>query len=297
MSIIKNYQPTKGTCKVTFSYPTTAANGAKTVQVLGDFNNWDASLAPKMKAGKNEFTSVLELRAGNTYQFRYLLDGTKWDNDYASDFYAQSPFVGIDNSVLVLDAVEAPVKAAKPATKATATKTTAAKTTVAKATTPKATAPKAVKQTAKTAATSKTTTAKATAPKTTAPKAATAKVEKAAPVAKSKEVKTVAATTKKATAKATVAKVAAKSTKDDLTKIEGIGPKIAGLLNAGGIVTFDDLSVAKVTALKSILDAAGSRYKLHDPSTWPNQSALAAKGSWDALKKLQDELNGGKVAK
>ena len=85
-----------------------------------------------------------------------------------------------------------------------------------------------------------------------------------------------------------------KAKKDDLTKIEGIGPKIAGLLNADGITTFEQLADAKVTRLRKILNDAGPRYQMHDPATWPKQSKLAAKGDWDKLKKLQDELDGGK---
>jgi len=81
---------------------------------------------------------------------------------------------------------------------------------------------------------------------------------------------------------------------DDLKKIEGIGPKIAQLLNDSGISTFEGLASAEVDRLKEILEAAGSRYKMHDPTTWPKQSRLAADGAWDALSTLQDELKGGK---
>ena len=85
-----------------------------------------------------------------------------------------------------------------------------------------------------------------------------------------------------------------KKAKDNLQKIEGIGPKIAELLTKAGIKTFTDLSAAKKTTLKSILEAAGSRYKMHDPSTWAKQAKLAAKGKWDKLATLQDELSGGR---
>ena len=85
MSIIKNYQSAKGTCKVTFSYP--LSSDVKTVQVLGDFNNWDSSLAPKMRKGKSDLTTIVELAAGQEYAFGYLLDGTKWDNDSSADKY------------------------------------------------------------------------------------------------------------------------------------------------------------------------------------------------------------------
>lgn len=90
--------------------------------------------------------------------------------------------------------------------------------------------------------------------------------------------------------------VTAEIVADDLKKIEGIGPKISELLQNGGIKTFAQLADAKVEKLKEILEAAGSRYKMHDPTTWPQQSALAATGKWDELKVLQDELQGGKKA-
>lgn len=81
---------------------------------------------------------------------------------------------------------------------------------------------------------------------------------------------------------------------DDLKIIEGIGPKIAELLINAGIKTWKALSEASVDRLKEILDAAGPSFQIHDPGTWPQQAGLAANGQWDDLKKLQDELDGGK---
>jgi len=82
---------------------------------------------------------------------------------------------------------------------------------------------------------------------------------------------------------------------DDLKKIEGIGPAIEKLLNAEGIFTFAVLAGTSSDRIKEILVAAGSRFGFHDPTTWPNQADLAANGKWDELKKLQDELDGGKA--
>ena len=87
-----------------------------------------------------------------------------------------------------------------------------------------------------------------------------------------------------------------KLTADDLTRIEGIGPKIAELLHAAGVNTFAALASTKVERLQAILHEAGSHFSNHDPATWPQQSALAAAGKWDEMKKLQDELNGGRAA-
>ena len=82
--------------------------------------------------------------------------------------------------------------------------------------------------------------------------------------------------------------------KDDLSKIEGIGPKIAKLLEAEAIVTFKDLSKATGKKLKAILEAAGSKFQMHDPTSWPKQAKLADAGKWDELTALQDKLIGGK---
>ncbi|MEI6411743.1 MAG: hypothetical protein WCR52_20295 [Bacteroidota bacterium] len=82
---------------------------------------------------------------------------------------------------------------------------------------------------------------------------------------------------------------------DDLKIVEGIGPKIAELLMNAGITTWKALSETGTDRLREILDAAGSSYQIHNPGTWPEQSRLADAADWDALKKLQDELNGGRV--
>ncbi|MEL6719006.1 MAG: helix-hairpin-helix domain-containing protein [Bacteroidota bacterium] len=84
------------------------------------------------------------------------------------------------------------------------------------------------------------------------------------------------------------------SNPDDLKVVEGIGPKIEGLLKADGINTWSDLAAASVDRLKGILTKAGDRYKLAVPDTWPKQAELAAAGKWAELKEYQDYLQGGK---
>jgi len=76
---------------------------------------------------------------------------------------------------------------------------------------------------------------------------------------------------------------------DDFKKIEGIGPKIAEIINEAGILTFTDLAAASVDSLKEILANAGSRYASKNPSTWPQQAQLAADGKWDELKEFKDK--------
>lgn len=67
---------------------------------------------------------------------------------------------------------------------------------------------------------------------------------------------------------------------DDLTLIEGIGPKIADLCDGIGIQTWRDLAQTEVSLLRTMLHDAGARFRSHDPSTWPEQAALLADGRW-----------------
>ncbi len=101
--------------------------------------------------------------------------------------------------------------------------------------------------------------------------------------------------TKKSDAeKATIPVVVAASTTDDLTVIEGIGPKIHQLLNQFGIYTYRQLAETEVERLKEILSTAGPQLAMHDPGTWPSQANLAANDQWDTLKSVQGFLKGGK---
>ena len=83
--------------------------------------------------------------------------------------------------------------------------------------------------------------------------------------------------------------------KDDLRKIDGIGPKIQELLNNNGIYTFNDLHHIKKEELKEILDNEGAAFQVHDPVTWPHQAGLAKKGDWEELTSYQEFMAGGKA--
>lgn len=107
------------------------------------------------------------------------------------------------------------------------------------------------------------------------------------------------AATAEATAPATAAEPsataeAAPPKPDNLTRIEGIGPKIASLLQEANIATFDQLAAAEVSRLEEILEAAD--LPMIDPTTWPEQASLAASGEWETLEALQDLLKGGRRA-
>ena len=81
---------------------------------------------------------------------------------------------------------------------------------------------------------------------------------------------------------------------DDLTTVEGIGPKISELCSSIGVTTWRQLAATDVAELQSMLDAAGSRYQMHDPGSWPRQAGLLAAGSWDEFQELTDQLRGGR---
>ena len=271
--IKKQYSKSKPVCKVTFSLTTDQVGKKAEVRVLGTFNDWSWDKGLVLGAKKKEYTAAIELPAGATYEFRYLVNGQDWFNDEAADDYQITQFFS-HNCVLVVDAVEikkAPAKKAAPKAKAPAKKATVAK---------------------KVEAPAKAAPAKKAAPKAKAPAKKATVAKKVEAPAKAAPAKKAAPKAKAAAKKATPAKKTVKA--DDLKKIEGVGPKIAGLLQADGIKTFADLAKAKQPKLQAILEAAGPRYKMHNPTTWPEQAQLAATGKWDELNKLQDELKGGK---
>jgi predicted flap endonuclease-1-like 5' DNA nuclease len=82
--------------------------------------------------------------------------------------------------------------------------------------------------------------------------------------------------------------------RDDLMRIEGIGPKIAGLLKEAKIDSFESLADSDPERLREVLEQGGRRFGLADPESWPAQAALAARGEWDALKNLQAQLKGSR---
>jgi predicted flap endonuclease-1-like 5' DNA nuclease len=81
---------------------------------------------------------------------------------------------------------------------------------------------------------------------------------------------------------------------NDLTVVEGIGPKIQELFHNHDVKTWKSLSECSVDKCQSVLNSGGERYKIHNPGTWPEQSKMAYEGRWSDLLKWQDELDGGK---
>ncbi len=83
---------------------------------------------------------------------------------------------------------------------------------------------------------------------------------------------------------------------DDLKVLEGVGPKLAEILTDAGFSTYASIADASADQLAEALEAAGSRYKMHDPTAWPQQAKLADEGKFDELKQLQEDLKNEKKA-
>jgi hypothetical protein len=86
-----------GRVRVTFSMP--AGIWADTIHLVGDFNNWDQTATP-LRLEDHGWCVSLELDAGKAYQYRYLINGTDWYNDWRADHYVPNEYGG-DNSVVV----------------------------------------------------------------------------------------------------------------------------------------------------------------------------------------------------
>jgi 1,4-alpha-glucan branching enzyme len=87
----------KGTCKVTFELPKEV--GAEQASIVGDFNNWDGRATPMKRKRDGSFSAAVSLEAGKEYRFRYLLDDSRWENDWGADSYVRNPF-GTEDSVV-----------------------------------------------------------------------------------------------------------------------------------------------------------------------------------------------------
>jgi 1,4-alpha-glucan branching enzyme len=102
MSIKKQYLKSKPVCKVTFRISEEIGTSARTAHVVGEFNNWNFSSIPMKKLKNGAFTTTLDLNKGKEYQFRYLLDDKRWENDANADKFAPTPYGDCENSVIAL---------------------------------------------------------------------------------------------------------------------------------------------------------------------------------------------------
>lgn len=102
MSIRKKYSKKNGICKVTFTVPVIEGSEVQKVHVVGEFNNWSTTATPVKRSMNGEFTASMDLKPGQEYHLRYLLNNKRWENDSESEKSADIPYGDARNSVIVI---------------------------------------------------------------------------------------------------------------------------------------------------------------------------------------------------
>ena len=123
MSLKKTFSADGKKCTVVFNVNVNAAAGAEKVYLVGEFNSWNETATPMKKDPDGSFSVKKQLETNKEYQFRYLLDGKTWINDWKADKYVRSELANDDNSVVDTTVVKEDKPAKKPAPKS-AKKTT-----------------------------------------------------------------------------------------------------------------------------------------------------------------------------
>jgi|SRR6056297_2804824 len=100
--IKKQFLKSKPVCKVTFSMPAEAASEAKEVKLVGEFSEWTKSPIDMKKLKDGSFKTTVNLETGKEYEFRYVIDGDRWENDWEADAYRPNAVTLEENSVVSL---------------------------------------------------------------------------------------------------------------------------------------------------------------------------------------------------
>ena len=98
--IKKQFLKSKPVCKVTFTLAAEAAENAEQVELVGDFSDWNEAPISMKKLKNGTFKTTLDLETGKDYQFRYVIDGQKWENDWEADSYVPNNMTFEENSVV-----------------------------------------------------------------------------------------------------------------------------------------------------------------------------------------------------
>lgn len=97
----KQFLKGRPACKVTFNLPKEAVPNARKVNIVGDFNKWDKEATEMKKLKDGGFSVTIELETNRQYRFKYLVDDSRWENDWNADRYEPNPF-GDEDSIVVL---------------------------------------------------------------------------------------------------------------------------------------------------------------------------------------------------
>lgn len=107
--LIKQVVKSRQIVKVTFEVPQAELpEGLEllSLHVVGEFNDWDETAVPlKYHKKEKSYRATVELEPGQSYQFRYLVNGSYWSNDWAADAYTPNN-LGEDNCVVITPALE-----------------------------------------------------------------------------------------------------------------------------------------------------------------------------------------------
>jgi len=99
--LCKQYRKTGGLRTVTFSLPKAGAASARGVNIAGAFNDWSQEGQPMKEQKNRSFTASVTVARGREYQFRYWLDGSRWENDWQADRYVANEYAS-ENCVVIV---------------------------------------------------------------------------------------------------------------------------------------------------------------------------------------------------
>ncbi len=102
MTLTKRFLNSSPVCKVTFRLSKSVVQSAAHVHLVGEFNQWNILATPMKRLKNGDFTLTLDLEPNRAYQFRYLINQVRWENDENADKYVPTPFGDCDNSVVVV---------------------------------------------------------------------------------------------------------------------------------------------------------------------------------------------------
>ena len=98
----RRYSKDKTRCRVTFKLPKEAAADASSVALAGSFNDWSSERHPMKRSKNGDYSVEIELETGKEYEFRFVVDGRRWENAWNADKYVWSDLAQGDNSVIVV---------------------------------------------------------------------------------------------------------------------------------------------------------------------------------------------------
>lgn len=101
MEIKKQYLKSNSDCKVTFKLPKEVVLDAQKVTICGDFNNWNQEEHEMKILKSGEASITLTLNIGKSYQYKYVIDGSRWENDPYAESLISNEF-GENNSVVTI---------------------------------------------------------------------------------------------------------------------------------------------------------------------------------------------------